>query len=278
MQIEQKLTSSERRALGFQRVLCRSIAAPILWPGIIAWLGGVRGYRFHDIQTARDDARRLIREANGPVMICANHLTWIDSLLIQWMLASPLEIARGRFLTWNVPEHNNFARVWWLRFTCYVGRCVSIKRGGPREEQAKAVRKLAAVLRDRDLVVIFPEGGRGRSGKVDEEQITYGVGRIADAVSDCVILCLYLRGDAQTIPTVLPDKNERFSVKLSLLKPSTPLRGLRRQREIARQIGAELIRLEEQHFADRQRHRRSRRLRDFSRESSPAVCEPRACA
>ncbi len=41
--------------------------------------------------------------------------------------------------------------------------------------------------------MIFPEGGRTRTGRVDTEGFSYGVGRFVKEFPDLKVMCLYLR-------------------------------------------------------------------------------------
>jgi hypothetical protein len=213
----------------------------------------VRRYRICDIRAVRHELREHIDSVDAPILICANHLTWIDSLLIQWALASSIDMLMGRGpLTWNLPEQTNFYARRWMRLGCFVGQCIPILRGGDREAQHAILEKVSGLLDVGEVVVLFPEGGRARSGRVELDAITYGAGRIVHAVEDCRVLCIYLRGDRQQSSTVLPARGDSFSVCASLLKPTTEHRGLRAARDISRQIGLQLIQLEAKYHAGRE--------------------------
>ncbi len=247
------LASRDRLALGYQRLLGHLVGGLLVWPLALFWMRWVRGYRIADLARARERAAELVDQAAGPVLVCPNHLTWIDSLVLQWALVSPVRILREpRWLAWNVPERRNFYARHWLRLACYLTKCIPVVRGGDREQQKSVIDKVCHALEGGDLVIVFPEGGRTRSGRVDTSEIAYGVGRLARSVEGCSVLCVYLRGDRQHEATVLPRRGETFSVDMSLVRPPTVGRGLRATRETARAIGAELARLEERYFADRQ--------------------------
>ena len=70
---------------------------------------GVAGARNRGADEARAVYRELRRRA-APVLVCANHLTLIDSAVIAWALGSPWWYLRHfAALPWNVPERANFA-------------------------------------------------------------------------------------------------------------------------------------------------------------------------
>jgi hypothetical protein len=243
------LGAGERLALELQRRLGQA-AALLLWPLALLWMRWLRGYRIDHLAQVRRRARGLLRQAGGAVLICPNHLTWIDSLLVQWAISSPWELLpRFHRFAWNVPEANNFSRNLWLRCTCYLAKCLPIRRGGERGTQRRVLIKLVHLLRGGEAVMLFPEGGRSRAGRVDPRSISYGAGRIANSVPGCRVLCVYLRGEKQQLATLLPQRNQRFRVEFALLRPIAQRPGLRAARETALLIGETLAALEKRHFA-----------------------------
>lgn len=219
---------------------------------IVAWMSLVRGYRIRDVSKVRRRFRQLIKESPGPLLVCPNHLTWVDSLLVQWALVPPWVGWRGRrLLVWNLPEKSNFTRTLFLRAVCYFGKCLPIVRGGDRRTQKIVLHKVRHLMERREIVLAFPEGKRGRSGRIDPEEITYGVGGMIHEVQGCKVLCVYLRGDRQKQMSVLPRRGELFSVDLHLLKPRTESHGMRSHRDLARQVAHALCEMEQQYFASR---------------------------
>ena len=100
--------------------------------------------------------------------------------------------------------------------------------------------------------MIFPEGGRSRTGRVDKESFSYGVGRFLDECPGCKILLVYLRGDGQEAFGTLPRVGERFTMIVEVFDPVTlDGGGLRLQREYARRIIERLAVMEEEYFASR---------------------------
>ena len=103
-----------------------------------------------------------------------------------------------------------------------------------------------------ERVLVFPEGGRSRSGRVDLAQAAYGVGRLVRALPGCRVLCVYLRGARQETFSDLPARGDVFHVATTVLEPTSSERGLRGERDIARQIVGTLVALEEQWLHARQ--------------------------
>jgi len=236
-----------------------------------------RGYRVRDLAATRRRWEELRREHPGPWLICGNHLTLIDSAIMTYALMSlGRHFTDWRALPWNLPERANFQRQCWKALLCYLAKCIPVRRGGNREEMQATMAKCHAVLKKRQTLMIFPEGGRSRSGRIDQENFSYGVGRFLQDHPTCRVLCVYLRGDGQRTYSDLPERGETFTIAIASLQPQRPEReGLRGQRELAGQIVARLAQMEEEYFAShRQRHCRFDPSRKPGEKPGPALPRP----
>lgn len=237
-------------ALTLQREVGR-LLAPI-WVPAIAVLLRLRGYRIEAVERSRRQYQEIRRGRDGPLLICANHLTLIDSAIVAWALGSPWWLLlHYSALPWNVPERQNFASWWLTQALSYVMKCVPITRGGSRGEVAQTLARLSAVLGRGEAALVFPEGGRSRSGRVEVESVAYGVGYIVNSLPGCRVLCVYLRGHGQTGFSDLPARGECFQVALELITPTSTASGLRADRDVARQIIGQLATMERQYFEHR---------------------------
>lgn len=207
------------------------------------------GYRIEGLSELRAQFSRIRRESRSPLLICANHLTLVDSFLIAWALSPawryPFDFSA---LPWNTPERENFAGSTRTAIFAYIAKCIPIRRGGSREETAAVIAQVQHLLSRGEIALIFPEGGRSRSGRVELESAAWGVGRIVGSLPDCRVLCLYMRGRSQDAWGQRPAKGERFDVQLACIEPKSDARGARRWRDLSRQIVAQLGRMEESHF------------------------------
>lgn len=236
------LARRERAALGVQRAVSAALA-PLWTFAVLAVLRAAR-FRFVGLAEARRRYRRL-REEPGPLLVCANHLTLVDSFLVAFALGHPAwYLTHFASLPWNVPEATIFARTAWLRAATWLMKCVPIVRGGDREAVAGTLARVGHLLGRGEVVLVFPEGGRSRAGRVDVEARTYAVGRLLRAVPGCRVLCVHLRGEGQAAFSDFPRRGERFHVSLSCFEPKTERAGLRGAVELSSQVLGELARLE----------------------------------
>ncbi|MCG8590498.1 MAG: 1-acyl-sn-glycerol-3-phosphate acyltransferase [Proteobacteria bacterium] len=203
------------------------------------------GYRIENLAAARARYRELRRQHPGPVLVCANHLTLVDSFLVAWALRSVWHYTlHWDGLPWNVPERTNFAAGPLSKCLAYLAKCIPITRGGDRREVASVLERVTRLTQEGEVALVFPEGGRSRSGHVETNRAAYGVGRIVNAIPGCQVICVYLRGRRQSGFGDFPVRGERFDVELSCIEPRSSKRGLRRSRDLVQQIVDELARLE----------------------------------
>ena len=154
------LPARARRRLVLQREISR-LLSPLAVPLIAIALRWVLRYRIEGLRDFRREYRRICLERNGPVMICANHLTMIDSFVIAWALGSPWWYLRHfRTLPWNVPERSIFAATFYTRILIYALKCLPVERGGNRAEVSGGLSQLAHAISNREVALIFPEAGR----------------------------------------------------------------------------------------------------------------------
>lgn len=245
------LSAADRFGLAAQRAVGH-LLAPVWLPATVALMRFWFGWRIEGAAAARREYRELWRAKEGPLLLCANHLTLIDSALVAWALGSPgWLLAHYRALPWNVPERRNFAGSMVSRVLVYLMKCVPITRGGERGEVGRVLGRLVRLVERGETVLLFPEGGRSRSGRVELESAAWGVGRVIAALPGCRVLCVYLRGEHQDGFGDLPARGERFHVRFELLRPTSEFKRLRRARDLAEQTVRVLAALEQRHFDDR---------------------------
>jgi len=232
-----------RAALERQRVVGR-LAAAVWLPFVVSLMRFVFRWRIRDAGRCRSEYAKIL-EDRRPLLVVANHLTMVDSAVIGWGFGSTIDhLVRYRGLPWNVPLQRRVESSWLWRTLAYVMKCVPVPRGGDRQEVAHVLERLAHLLRSGETVLMFPESGRSRSGRVDPEATADGVGRLIKEVEGCRVLCVYLRGDAQRTWSNLPARGDTFTIATRLVEPRTALRGLRASRDLATQVVRHLVEME----------------------------------
>lgn len=208
-------------------------------------------YRVRNLKEIRRKCAEAFKKHEGPWIICSNHLTMIDSFIVVYATTGLVRhFTNYKKLPWDLPERSNFQKNIILVVLCYLAKCIPVDRGGPREKIRKTMDKCIYLLRNGHNILIFPEGGRSRTGRVNTEEFSYGVGRFIKDVADCKVMCVYLRGDKQKTYSTIPAWGENFFVAMEVLEPVRNAdNGLRAQREYAAQIINRLAAMEEKYFA-----------------------------
>jgi len=240
-----------RLGLAVQRSVGRLLS--VFWiPATAFAMHVVMRYRIPDASRLRRRFRKLVKESDEPILICANHLTMVDSAVVAWALGgSWWYLFNYRWMPWNLPEYRNYAGKWFNRVGVWILKCIPIRRGGRREEVSATLKRIQYLLSRGETAIIFAEGGRSRTGRVQVESIAHGMGRIVNSVRKCRALCVYLRGDRQLAYSTVPARGDSFYVDFELFRPESTHSGMRRSRDFANQIAERLVRMEEKYFARR---------------------------
>lgn len=239
------------RRHALQRVVSK-ITAPAWLAFTILAIRFYFRYRIADIGAARAQYRQIRAQSDSPMLVCSNHLTMVDSFLVAWALGSGFYWFRHPDeLPWNTPESTNFGKNWFSRILIFVTKCIPITRGGAREDIGVVLDRVKYLLTNGETALLFPEAGRSRSGRVEEDAAAWGVGRVVGAVPGCRVLCVYLRGRQQTTWSNFPMKGDVLDVSLVCIEPKSDAKGVRRSRDLARQITGQLVRMEGDYFNDR---------------------------
>lgn len=243
-------TAGERVALLVQRAVGRLFLLPFAGFLVLLMRWG-RGYRIENLPELRRKFR-AIATAKEPLVICANHLTFIDSALMIWAFGSNWRYFwKIRELSWNLPAGDFFKKRLQFRIVAYLAKCIFIHRDGTKAHKDGVLAQCHWLLRRGEILSIFPEGRRSRIGRFDRERITFGVGKLLAANPGCRALCVYVRGDKQETFTDYPPKNSTIRLRLRLITPETRHVGREAYAELAGQVADTIAELEREHFAER---------------------------
>jgi 1-acyl-sn-glycerol-3-phosphate acyltransferase len=268
------LNQSETSRLAVQNAVSR-LAAIFFIPFCILIIR-LMGYRFRELKAFRKRCRDHFGSHNGGWLICANHLTLVDSAFIAFALLSySRSILHYRWFPWNLPEQSNFNRNPIDTAICYLMKCIPIARGGDREEMKRTLEKCDHLLTEGHSILVFPEGGRSRTGRIDVENFSYGVGRFVKNLDRMKIMCIYLRGDHQETYSSIPKPGDTFTMDVEVFEPRRlEYNGLKAQRDYADQIIRQLSRMEERYFESRERYCRFDGSPEQGKEPGSALRQP----
>jgi len=198
-----------------------------------------------NLMAIRRQYKAILKEATGPILVCPNHLTLVDSII----QAVALNSLAGHFfhfrsLPWNLPEKKNFYHKILWRLLCYLGKSIPVVRGASPVEGKKSVEKMHYLLKCGEIISIFPEGKRSRSGFVDDVDYSYAVGHLLKEFPETNVLCLYMRGIKSGGFSNFPMEGENFYFELKLIKPESKENGLKKVRDLSKQVITELKAME----------------------------------
>jgi 1-acyl-sn-glycerol-3-phosphate acyltransferase len=245
-----KVRTASLSVLGLQRFIGWLLCIPFY--ETIAFILRFRGYRLLDHDGVRARYREVVRQARRdgtPLIVCANHLTFIDSCLMIWAFGSSFWYFRNfRAFTWNLPAGDFFKKKFAFRVVAYLGKCIFIHRDGSKEHKRTILDHCQTLVSRGEVLTFFPEGRRSRTGRFEADRLTFGAGKLAASLPGCRVLCVYLRGHKQETFSNYPRANSMFRLQMDLLQPTITQTGRDAYAEITRQIGARLTALEEEHF------------------------------
>lgn len=216
--------------------------------GIIFIFKFVMGYKIENVKEIRAEFKKIIQE-NKPLVICANHLTFIDSCLILWALAPNYWYQFNyKYFSWNLPAGDFFGKKFRYRVVAFLSKCIFIHRDASSDHHNEILNICKNLLLKGEIVTIFPEGKRSRSGTFDTNKLTYGVGKIITGVPECRVLCVYVRGDKQETFSNYPLKNSTFHMKLKCFTPVITAQGREAYGQIVGQIAQTIKAQENEYF------------------------------
>ena len=240
--------SPDTKRLVVQRVVGNVLVFPVS-SLLILFFKFVLGYKINNIKETRKHYKKIRKNTKLPLLICSNHLTLIDSLIIHWALASTWHYTISfKDLAWSIPDIVTSGRTIFTRAVSYIGKCIPIDRMGPPEHHKNVIKTILFILRLKHPVHIFPEGGRSRYPFIKPNDSRYGVGKIIQNLDRCNVLAVYMRGSRQKKYSDYPKKNNTFTLFFDIFEPKIKHYGLAEQRDVTLDIMDRLKKMEEEFF------------------------------
>lgn len=242
-------SAEEISAVKLQSYVCWLILLP--FGGFLIMLMLLKGYRIKNIRESRAAFRKIIEEkGDRPLLLCSNHLTFIDSALIIWGLASNFWFIRNyKVFPWNLPAGDFFKKKLKYHVTLYLTKCIFIHRDGTSEHKSAILGLCRFLLKRGHTVLVFPEGQRSRKGFFDAENLTLGAGRLISSLDNARVLCLHLRSDKQKTFSNYPPSGSKFMLSMKVIEPQTDKRGKEGYIDISQQIAGTIKQMETEFLA-----------------------------
>jgi 1-acyl-sn-glycerol-3-phosphate acyltransferase len=249
------LSKKEKLALRTQRVV--SYCLFIVLGSLVYFLFKYKfKYQADNVKRIRQRYKEILDKCQGPVILCTNHLTLIDSI-IQTVILNSISgyLLNFSSFPWNLPEKKNFYHKPSWKILCYLGKCIPVQRmSGPKNNQRTAA-QIQYVLSLGEVISIFPEGKRSRSGIIDDVDFSYGTGDILKNVEHATVICLYLRGRSNKGFSDFPEKGEKFYLDIDVFHPVSENSGLRKVRDLSTQIITKLKNMENKYLENETHNR-----------------------
>ena len=236
----------------FQSNMCRILLLPV-GGLLVVVMKYFRGYRIENMAAIRRQFNEIWheKERDGwPLVICSNHLTFIDSALIIWALASNFwYLFNYRAFTWNVPAGDFFKKKFHYHAILYLSKCIFIDRKGSPAHKNAVLILCRYLLAKGNIVLIFPEGQRSRDGRFDVNRLRFGAGKILTSLENARVLCVYIRSPLQKAFSNYPPKGSHFSLNMKLIQPNVD-GASKKQASITavKEIGAVIEQMENEFF------------------------------
>lgn len=237
----------------FQSNLCRILLLPV-GGLLVAVMKYVQGYRIENMAEIRKQFRQIWEDKERgqyPLVICSNHLTFIDSALVIWALASNFwYLFNYRAFMWNVPAGDFFKKKLHYHAILYLTKCIFIDRKGSPAHKNAVLNLCRYLLAKGNVVLIFPEGQRSREGRFDVDKLRFGTGKILTSLKNARVLCVYIRSPLQKAFSNYPPKGSNFSLNMKLIQPNVD-GSSKKQASIAavKEIGVVIEQMEHEFFA-----------------------------
>lgn len=220
---------------------------PFIFFLVWCWLRFIRAYRINNVAALRQQYLAIIKNSPGPILLCPNHLTFIDSLILISALCKPWRyFLCFRHFPWNLPKEENVEVSKLYRFVCYISKCLYIPKDKTKTKHV--MDKVQWLMQGKQDFIIFPEGTRSNTGRINTTNFIYGVGQLILDAPGITVISVYLRGRQQTKRSVLPKRGDNFDIALEKITPHTDKKGLRAMRDVASQLINHLVTMEDDYF------------------------------
>ncbi|MEZ4814623.1 MAG: lysophospholipid acyltransferase family protein [Bdellovibrionota bacterium] len=186
-----KQSPSVSLSVWWQYLMGQLFYIPLMWWVILG--AKLRGLAIKDHKKLRKYYRELTQEGSLPLLICPNHMTYVDSIILIYAFGNHFWYGLNfKKHMWNLVA-KEYSKNPLFRFVCYLSKCIYVDREKEKSQNYPALNTAISLLKMHEVVLIFPEGRRSKTGRFDDTKLAYGVGKVVKEVGECNVLCTYLR-------------------------------------------------------------------------------------
>jgi 1-acyl-sn-glycerol-3-phosphate acyltransferase len=105
---------------------------PFMWWVILGFK--MMRVRIENLKGLRRYYKELTEKNQAPLLICPNHMTYIDSIILIYAFANHFwYVPNFRKHMWNLVA-KEYAKNWLFRFVCYFSTCIFLDRGKEKSQ------------------------------------------------------------------------------------------------------------------------------------------------
>ncbi len=150
-----------------------------------------------------------IKNEKAPFIFASNHTTMFDSAFIDCTVFFKRSLFSYKWLPYHTPEYGNFYKNRLLSWYMDHVKCIPVERGKGIDQFSQ--KKVTEKLKEGNIVHIFPEGTRSRTGELLEGKA--GVGKRVYEAKVKVVPC-YHEGMRNMLPVgkTIPEIGKKIRV------------------------------------------------------------------
>lgn len=215
------IVTSTKLLLSFQRVVSYFLLLLVLYPIFFPILYLIYRYRIIELKSIRKEFKEICSKVEGPLLICSNHLTYIDPVILLWAFGSyRYYLFNYKRFVWNFPNSRYSQKNGFNKLFFFISKCIPIHRNAYNKKIKETWSKMIYLLLRKETLLIFPEGKRSSTGRIDDRNCTKGTGRLLSQIPNLPVLCVYLKGESNNNRS-FPEKGEKFHIRFKLIYPET---------------------------------------------------------
>ncbi|MBX9768022.1 MAG: 1-acyl-sn-glycerol-3-phosphate acyltransferase [Bdellovibrionales bacterium] len=170
------------------------------------------GHKFLHLKECRQQYTELINSGRG-FLVCSPHWTYADPFLLVVVLSPFWKLfSEYRRVPWNLAQMKYVTHPFYF-LIYYFLKCLPVSRGADPEARAATYEFGQFLLKNGQVLIIFPEGRRSEGTEIDTGRPAFGIDRIAGPTPEVDLMCIYLRGNHQVKKSSFPAFGSTYDLR-----------------------------------------------------------------